>query len=69
MTPRILVVLIEYDKKQSRVSVRGVWEDEKLKQLKPFEEGNCQHYVRVFEGVDMGAHVGFANLMPKEEES
>lgn len=64
MEPRILTVLLEYSPTQQRVMVRGVWPEGEQAYRKPLEAENQQNYVRVFEGVDMKANVGFAGLMP-----
>lgn len=65
MTGDIKVVLIEYDAKQERVIVRGVFES-KYKRLKPLSPGNQQNYVQCFEDADMGYNIGFKGLVAKE---
>jgi hypothetical protein len=61
--PRVLIVVLEYSPAQQRVMVRGVWPDG-AKLPAPLASENTQNTVRVFEGVNMKAHVGFAGLVP-----
>lgn len=61
--PRILIIVLEYAPAHQRVMVRGVW-PEGAPLPPPLAPENTQNKVKVFEAVDMKAHVGFAGLVP-----
>lgn len=63
MTPRIMIVLIEWRPSKKRVTVRGCWPRDNFKPVAVLETGNLQHAVQVFEGTDMKSHVGFEGLV------
>lgn len=58
------VVLIEYSETDKRVFVRGVWSTDEFEMLPPLKQGNIQNAIKVFENMDMGAHVGISGLVP-----